>query len=375
MDDLLAFVRADLGPEVKTSGRWHYWRCPFHDETDASFGVTDDGRGWHCFGCNRSGDLIAYRVERGDLTPREAGRLRHAGENGAQRTDRAPQRAKRRTEPQKPTLRPSQSVEGPSWDPDAALKALEACEAALWADEGAKAKAWLGVRGLSGETLRLWRLGYNAEERELHGVWTPRGIVIPGLTDGELRYLKVRRPVPPLDGPKYQCAKGSRPGLFGLDHLAGKRTAVICEGEFDAMLLHQEAGDLVEVVAIGGKTATPTVQDLARLASASRWLLALDRDAEERVDVWAEYSERVRRIRPLEGNDITDFYKAGGDLRLWIHYYLAGEANLEAEAEKLLEAGLRDPNDRQRYAEIAQVLGWRWYEHSEAPWELEEARL
>jgi hypothetical protein len=28
-------------------------------------------------------------------------------------------------------------------------------------------------------------------------------------------------------------------------------------------------------------------------------------------------------MRPLEGNDVTDFYLAGGDLRAWVAFYLA----------------------------------------------------
>jgi hypothetical protein len=34
------------------------------------------------------------------------------------------------------------------------------------------------------------------------------------------------------------------------------------------------------------------------------------------------------------------------------------EADLETEAEALLEAGLVEPDDRRRYAEIAKALGW-----------------
>lgn len=33
-------------------------RCPFHYEKTASFKVYPGDKGWHCFGCNRSGDVI-----------------------------------------------------------------------------------------------------------------------------------------------------------------------------------------------------------------------------------------------------------------------------------------------------------------------------
>jgi hypothetical protein len=265
-------------------------------------------------------------------------------------------------------------VERPSWDPDAAVRALEACEAALWSEAGEKARAWLAERGLSDETIKRWRLGYHEEQGAIEGIWTPRGVTIPGIVDGELRYIKVRRPVPPLDGPKYQCAKGSKSSMFGLDRLAGKGVAVICEGEFDAMLLDQEAGDLVDVVAIGSKTATPSVRELNRLTTASRWLLVLDNDADERADAWAEWSARVRRIRPLDGNDLTDLHQAGGDLRAWIEHHLerSGRPAIEAEAARILERGLDDPQDRRRYAAIAQRLGWTCWGTTWPEWARED---
>ncbi|MHB2021023.1 MAG: hypothetical protein ACYCW6_29145, partial [Candidatus Xenobia bacterium] len=56
----------------------------------------------------------------------------------------------------------------------------------------------------------------------------------------------------PTEGsrPKYRHVKGSQPILFGSDTLQGRETALLCEGEFDAMLLAQEAGDLVGVATL-----------------------------------------------------------------------------------------------------------------------------
>jgi DNA primase len=210
----------------------------------------------------------------------------------------------------------------PTWDQTAALAVIEACAAALWSNAGAKARRWLAGRGIQEDTARTWRLGYNPTRRELHGLAIPRGVVIPCFVGGTVQYIKVRRPVPPLPGPKYQQVKGSRSALFGLDRLAGQRVAVICEGEFDAMLLWQEAGDLVDVVALGSKGARPALPWLAHLAGASRWLVALDQDADDVATWWGDFSGRVRRVRPLQGNDLTDSYRAGGDLRAWVSHHL-----------------------------------------------------
>jgi hypothetical protein len=88
------------------------------------------------------------------------------------------------------------------------------------------------------------------------------------------------------------------------------------------------------------------------LTGATRWWLALDNDADEQAGKWEKWSARVQRIRPIDGNDITDFHQAGGDLRAWIEYHL------ENDAARLIEAGLPTPLAIRRYAEIADALGW-----------------
>jgi hypothetical protein len=91
-----------------------------------------------------------------------------------------------------------------------------------------------------------------------------------------------------------------------------------------------------------------------------------------RLEKW---SARGRRIRPLDGNDITNFHQAGGNLRAWIEYHLDRDdrqrvERLEAEARSLIEAGLPTPRSRRRYAEIAEALGGTcsglpWHERAE----------
>jgi DNA primase len=278
----------------------------------------------------------------------------------------------RRSQATSPAPAVPTDAQAPAFDQAAALAVIEERAAALWSSAGAKARRWLAGRGIQEDTARAWRLGYNPARRELHGLAIPRGIVIPCFVGSSVQYVKVRRPVPPLPGPKYQQVKGSRSALFGLNHLAGRRVAVICEGELDAALLWQEAGDLVDVVALGSKDARPALPWLAYLAGASRWLVALDRDADDVATWWGDFSSRVRRVRSLQGNDLTDFYRAGGDLRAWVSYHIErfsggvgttpparGVLEIKADMEKLLDemAGVTGSGD-----EIAERLLTLWKE-------------
>jgi DNA primase len=326
--DLLGLIGRDtaLRRVASTNGGEYAGPCPFcggRDRLRVQPSAAGKGR-WFCRQCTgdpQAGghwlDAIDYVRQRAGVGYREACTLLDV-------------EAQLPQQEHKPPLRPTvpQEASPPAFDQAAALAAVEECERQLWSDAGAKARRWLAGRGIVEETARAWRLGYNPRRGAVCGLGIPRGIVIPCLVDDAAWYIKVRRPVPPLPGPKYQQVKGGRSALFGLDHLAGRRVAVICESELDAMLLWQEAGDLVDVVAVGSKGARPALPWLAYLVGASRWLVALDRDADDVATWWGEFSSRVRRVRPLRGNDLTDFHQAGGDLRAWVTYHLEQMENI-----------------------------------------------
>ena len=337
--DLAALIEEDLGEPVQKQGNRPYWYCPFHaDKNTPSLTLVPGGKRFKCFGCGKSGGAMVWLMELRGLSQAEAYEEaeRWGLADGWHLATVSPGGSSQWTEsqpPPKPTKRPPaapREPDPPTWDSSAALAVARECEAALWSEAGAKARKWLHERGLADDTLRWWRLGYNPADRKIHGLWTPRGIVIPCFVGGVLWYIKIRRPVPGVPGPKYQQVKGGRLALFGLDSLGSRRRVVICEGELDAVLLWQEAGDLVDVVAIGSKAAKPPLSLLAHLAGASRWLVALDNDADGAAGWWAEYSARVRRVRSLQGNDLTDFHQAGGNLRAWVMYHLD---RLDAETD------------------------------------------
>ena len=307
--DLATLIEQDLGSPVRREGRWLKWRCPFHaDGKTPSLGVANNR--WKCFGCGKSGDAIGWLRAREGLGFREA--CERLGAMSYLPTSST-------TVQRQPS---SSSAPTQRWQ-NRALEVVSHCEATLWSDVGARARSWLNRRGLTDETVRHWHLGFNCHSRKIAGLWVLRGIVIPCLVAGRVWYLKLRR----AGGqPKYVQVKGSQLALFGADTLAGRDVAAVTEGEFDAMLLNQEAGDLVGVVTLGSASARLPDAWVPYLLGVKRLLIAYDTDTagSEGASAWQALSVKAQRLLPLAGKDITDFCLAGGDLRVWIRFALAG---------------------------------------------------
>jgi hypothetical protein len=214
-------------------------------------------------------------------------------------------------------------------------------EVALWGSGGEKALAWLRARGLRDGTIRAARLGYNPAERfdklaawglpdpgdgKRHAVFLPRGVIIPCEVAGVVWRVRLRRPV---GKPKYWNVLGSKRGLYLAETLTPGKPAVLAEGEFDSLLLYQEAGDLVGVVTLGSVDRNLPDCWVPFLLPIPTILVAYDTDGagESGASAWASLTARARRIKPLVGKDITDFWKAGGNLRAWVSFHLAALAN------------------------------------------------
>jgi len=320
--NLATLVEADLGPAAMKRGRWYLWRCPFHADTDPSLAVTPDTGTYHCFGCGATGDVITWLREREGLTFEEACERLGAVDL-----------------PDRPVIvkRQGATDEGPppaQWQ-ERALDLVETGQAALWGDLGSKALAWLRNRGLKDATIKLWRLGYNAADHRGQLGWLPRGITIPCEVDGVLWYVKIRRPV---GQPKYQNITGGKGALFGAHKLDGHSVAVLTEGEFDCMLLDQEIAPLADGVAVaslGGAGKNLSTHWMMYLLDKRRVFVAYDADSSglRGAARMLAQSKRVRQIRPLKGNDVTDFYLAGGRLRDWVEYHLT---RMEYEAGQVV---------------------------------------
>lgn len=143
-------IREIIGANVRLSrsGRHYKGCCPFHGEKTPSFYVYDDH--FHCFGCGAHGDAVAYLMQAGGRSFREAvvelaGR---AGLSVPADSPQAAQAARRRVD---------------------LYQVLDLAVAAfrrrLFLPDGAQGLAYLEQRGLTRATIAEWGLGWSGPGR------------------------------------------------------------------------------------------------------------------------------------------------------------------------------------------------------------------
>jgi DNA primase len=309
--DLRRIVEQDLGQSPVRNRRASLYKCPFHNEQKGySLAVWADG--YRCFGrCDISGDLFDWLMNYRRLSFAEA--LAVLGEQPQESQPIRPQIETIASEP------PSEA-----WQ-EAARRVVTIAEDTLWSSEGEPALTYLlEQRGLTPPTIRRARLGYIPGDfqdwREIAGLNVPCGICIPWFASDELWAVKVRR----ASGlPKYmQIAGGSTHGLYNADALYQNTIALFCEGEFDALLVAQEAGELVAPVTLGSATARLTARWYGMLVGHRTIFVTYDRDeaGKRGTERLLKLSPRFRELPLSRGKDISDFYLNGGDLYAWLRF-------------------------------------------------------
>ena len=201
--NLLERLQSDglsLKRESGTHGGEYAGECPFCGGRDR-FRVWplegDGGRYW-CRGCGKSGDAIQYLRDKKGMNFKDAcgvvGREIVSGNRLPSLTIWIP----------KQTIAPSDL-----WQTKAGLF-LNWTEKQLWSNDGRTSMEYLKGRGLSDETIRAFRLGWNPtdfyrerqewglpEKRDDRGrakrLWLPAGIIIPMVRMGKVERIRVRR--------------------------------------------------------------------------------------------------------------------------------------------------------------------------------------
>jgi hypothetical protein len=148
-----------------------------------------------------------------------------------------------------------------------------------------------------------------------------QGIVIPWLIEGSIWRLSIRDERMMEGEQRYRQVSGGSNGLYLAESLQLERQAVVLvEGEFDALSVAQECGDLVAVVATGTTKGSRTPRWISLLARQERVLVTFDAERDKGdVDAgwWMERMGNAERLRPL-WKDANQMLRDGVDLRLWI---------------------------------------------------------
>jgi DNA primase len=312
--DLRCIVEQDLGQPPVRSGRASLYKCPFHNE-QKGYSLVVWADGYRCFGrCDISGDLFDWLMNYRRLSFTEA--LTALGEQ--------PQEP----QPTRQHIHTIASEPPPSVWQAAARQVVSIAEETLWSSAGEPALTYLlKQRGLTTATIRRARLGYilgNFRDwREVAHLNVPYGISIPWFASETLWAVKVRRA---YGQPKYvQIAGGCTHGLYNADSLGGNTTALFCEGEFDTLLVQQEAGRLISAVTLGSATARLVARWYGMLVGHRAVFVSYDRDpaGERGTQRLLQISPRFRELPLPHSKDISDYYLNGGDIYAWIEKGLA----------------------------------------------------
>ena len=241
----------------------------------------------------------------------------------------------------------------------------------LWAPPGRAVVDFLSrEKGLNHDTIKAFSLGWLPADRwdaapawglaevlkdngQPKKLWLPKGLTIPlcqggqnlgtnvpkAVTNGNysenqekqenqevmVERVRIRRP----EGePRYFLLRGSSTRAL----LIGERwpVAMVVESELDAMLLHQEAGDLVDLLSLGNAQARPDREAADLLQRSGLILVCLDADqagAKEAWRWWPAHYPQAHRWPPIQGKDPGEMFGAGVDLAAWVQAGLAEYRN------------------------------------------------
>jgi hypothetical protein len=218
---------------------------------------------------------------------------------------------------------------------DEASTLVEEAAGCLWGPGGKHALEYLRGRGLTDETIRAAGLGCTPK------IWIPLkdgtgsypywGITIPWRVSARLSQVRIRL-YPEIEGKhKYTSAFSDRPLIFPDPAVIRPGLPlIVCEGEFDCLLLAQQLPE-ASVVTLGSASARTDPAVLSRMLSSPRWFIALDAD-QAGDSAAAKFPASAIRVRPPgPGKDWGDVHREGEN-RIRYHWgrYLSMSTSWES---------------------------------------------
>ena len=199
---------------------------------------------------------------------------------------------------------------------------------------------------------KLWGLEPKEGAKKPASLWLPRGLIIPccsgsfsasgtanapgnaenasgnaenAAENGNIcNFIRLRIRRHPDDlkngvSSKYYVVPGSSTQPLLL--LESQPAVVVVESELDALIIHQQVGALVGVLALGSCSARPDHAAAARLQNTPLLLLAFDNDAAgaKAAATWSNWYDHCARLTLPDGiKDPGEYHQSGGDLAAWI---------------------------------------------------------
>lgn len=296
--------------------------CPICGEGDDRFGIFPDDGTFACRRCHNKGDVFKLVMEVEDLD--FVGAAKHlAGQEYEVKATNG-------------------KLESRSMDQDAlsqesrhkwqekleifsqmALRTLIDCKS-----EGPQlAMAWLANRGIDKKAIMNEGLGFNPRWRTVvDDIKLPPGLTIPRWSAHDVVVTAVNiyltREAREQTGNQRMFVKGSCAKSFWMAmRIPDHDVLVITEGELDACLLNRFLPPQATSITTGG---AQTIPDDLSILEGKRVILALDSDAAgaDGVDRWRDRLPDATVATIPAGKDVTDYWKSGGKLDIWINEYL-----------------------------------------------------
>lgn len=293
-------------PAVKRSGRWSFWPCPVHKETDPSFGVRDDHA--HCFGCQWHGTAKWFLRDVGRMTWEEIDR--YLG------NDYLPD-----VVPHKPSVQldvpHAPSSEWQQFFGDLHLRSVDTLSIL---HDLHPIRHEIESRGISRQALKHFQIGWNQEWIWLEEFedWLAGGLVFPAIVDDQLWSLNVRTET---GRPKYLRTKSGSESPFGLERVTGQDTLIVCEGEFDVLTAWSAVRDVADIIGRRGTGAPLEWWYKDRLWRYKRIIKVMDGDGAGRhasdklAERWPSWEDRCP---PVKVDDLGKMAKAGFSIRSFL---------------------------------------------------------
>jgi DNA primase len=289
--DIVAVIGRHV--QLRKAGQNHKGLCPFHNENTPSFNVNGTKGFFYCFGCHKKGDVFSFVMEYEGKSFVEAAESL-AGQLGIviERTEE-PEHVRRQRDERVQLLRVNKL-------------ATEFYRRQLCSDHGSAGRRYLADRGIGDTVAETFQLGlapdswstltdYLAHKRVPMHLAETLGLVVPRKSEGHYDRFRDRLMCPiVLPGGEIAGFSGRRLGsgdddkagakyinspespvykksrlLFGLhaarDAFRKRKRAVLVEGNFDVMALH-EAGFAETVAPLGTALTREQADQLRRLA-------------------------------------------------------------------------------------------------------------